>query len=664
MQTGTSHRTAARAAHPLTRLRAAAGALALSLAAACVDDVATGPQLAPPPDASGPAAALVCHADVRAGTLECAPPAGAGGASAVILAGQGIDVRLRSSNLSYDGVDTFRVDVTVENLTRQALGTHDAHSPYYQGIRVFFANGPTSATGAVEVANATGEAFFTAAGQKYFQYPGLLAPGDTTTPMQWRFSVPPTVSSFQFGVYVSALVPHESGWLRMEPFFPSLAVGESMPLHAHPHDVTGRPIPAGTTTWSSADSTVARVAADGTVTGVAPGETFVFATNGARTGLVQVRVSSTAGDVLPPTAHELTISPVHVAADGLDSLTLSVRLTDKGSGTRYIYLHAASPSGIHFANCYSVEPTTGTRADGTFTCRAAIPPHAEGGVWHVTQLSVVDRVQNSRTLWGMGTLATIWGGVSRAVYVRSPTPDVLPPTFTSVAFTPDSIEANGLDSVTVSMEMQDAGSGVTYALAAFRAPAGALASCDSGTPFTGTPAAGVFRCRLAVPAGTEPGTWTLESVETYDATGNFRRLYTAELAAAGYATTLRVSGPPADTTRPALTGFTFSPRTVAANGLDSVTVVVEITDHGSGAERVQTDFVSPSGQRVTCYRYGPSPQPGTTVIPCRFAVGPGRETGEWRIDFVWIDDANDNNRAYFTEELEALGFPVTLTVTP
>jgi hypothetical protein len=204
MQMQTPPRTSLRATltAPIpARLRAAAGALALLLGAGCVDRTATGPELLPPPDAPGRSAVLACRANVRAGTVECASPApGAGGGSAVILGGQGINVRLRSTNPSYDGVDTFRIDVTVENLTGQALGTTDGVTPAPEGVRVFFAHGPASATGEVTVANATGEAAFMAAAQKYFQYDGLLAPGDTTAPLEWRFSMPPTVESFELGV--------------------------------------------------------------------------------------------------------------------------------------------------------------------------------------------------------------------------------------------------------------------------------------------------------------------------------------------------------------------------------------------------------------------------------------------------------------------------------
>ena len=40
------------------------------------------------------------------------------------------------------------------------------------------------------------------------------------------------------------------------------------------------------------------------------------------------------------------------------------------------------------------------------TCRAAVPPHAEGGVWRVSNLYVVDRGQNGRSLFG--TVALPW----------------------------------------------------------------------------------------------------------------------------------------------------------------------------------------------------------------------------------------------------------------
>jgi hypothetical protein len=649
-----------------TRWRAAVGALALCLAAAaCADRTATGPELRLPPDPAGTATtALDCRVDVRAGTLQCAPTGAAGGASAVVVGGQGTNVRLRSTSMTSDGAGTFRMDVTVENLLAQLLGTTDGVTPAAEGVRVFFMNGPTSPTGAVEVANPTGRAMFTAANQPYFQYQGLLAPGDTSEAVEWRFTVAPTVVTFQFQVLVAAPTPREQGWLRMEPFLASLAVGESMVFHAYPYDAAGRPLAAAPITWSSSDSTVARVAADGTVTGLSAGTAILSATDGVRTSrtlAVSVKVPA-GGDVLFPTAHDVTLSARHMNADGADSVTISVRLTDRGTGTRYVYVGLISPSVRHKTSCYAFAPTSGTRADGTFSCRVAAAPRTEGGVWHVSDLHVQDLADRWISIQGTGPILNS-SGVPAYVYVRSPTPDLQAPTFTNVAFTPDSVQANGLDSVTVTLRLQDAGSGVAYAYAAFINPAGnKVVSCETYAPSSGTAADGTFTCRLALPSGAEPGDWTLWSVDARDAAGGMRRMVTSTLLSAGYPTVLRVSGPPADTEPPSLTGFSFSPDTVAANGLDSVTVVMEISDTGSGMEWAQVTFASPSGQKVSCVRYGPSPRPlGTVEISCRVAIASGLETGTWRAS-VMLDDPHQNTRVYDAEDLEALGFPATLTV--
>ncbi|HEX2078506.1 MAG TPA: Ig-like domain-containing protein [Longimicrobium sp.] len=669
MTTGTSPRPATPACSPRTspRLPALAGALALCLAAACVDRTATGPELLPPPDGDGSSAALACRADVRQGTLQCASPApaGAGGGSATILGGQGINVRLRSSGPSYDGADTFRVNVTVENLTGQTLGTADGATPAPEGVRVFFSGGPISSSGAVEVINATGEAFFTAAGQKYFQYEGLLAPGDTSEALEWRFSVPPTVAAFQFWVYVAAPVPHEEGWLRLSPFLPSLAVGESMPLTAQGYDVAGRPVTTGPVTWSSADSTIARVAADGTITAVATGSTRVYATDGDRTSSVLVRVYAAGADVTPPTAHEFAVAEQRVQADGADSVTLSARMTDAGTGIYWLQASLVSPLGAHGTYCIAWDPAQGTRADGTFTCRAPIPLGAEDGLWTMRFVWVRDQAGNDRTTGPVGLRDA---GVPAQVYVHSPNADVQAPTVANVTFTPDSLAANGVDSTTVELQVADAGTGVASAGVWFRGPDGTFWSCEATAPSEGTPADGTFRCRFGFPFDGElAGDWTLDLVRVSDVTGNVRELGPAALDSAGYRRILRVTSPPPDTTAPSLTDFSFSPDTIVANGVDSVTVTMELTDAGAGALRAEVHFIntSPSPQITGCAAYGMNvPHPGSEVITCRFAIPAGGRTGEWRVYFVGMEDNQGNTGVVRGVDLEAQGYPVVLTVTP
>lgn len=192
-----------------------AGALALVLATACTDRPgAVEPGLTPPPP-SDVLAALECTAQVAAGTLQCQTPAPGSISRDLIVGGQGVYVQLRSSNVSYDTVTgVFAADLTVQNLLGQPVGTEDGTTP--SGVRIFFHELPTatSGSGVVEVANPDGDGAFTGSAQPFFLYPEILAPFEHTAPRRWEWSVPRSVGSFSFQVYVHAGTPNELGVLR------------------------------------------------------------------------------------------------------------------------------------------------------------------------------------------------------------------------------------------------------------------------------------------------------------------------------------------------------------------------------------------------------------------------------------------------------------------
>lgn len=187
-------------------------AAAAFLAAGCVDGVPVSPI------ESGAAgmAHLACEVDLRAGGISCAGSTAGlgGGALGAIVGGQGRYVELSSSNLGYDpGTEVFSADVTVKNLANQVIGTTDGVAPDPDGVRVFFVDDPVtvSGSGAVTVRNPDGSGDFTRVGQPYFQYTQALAPGRTSLPIRWEWSVPSTVERFSFMVGVSAAVADEGG---------------------------------------------------------------------------------------------------------------------------------------------------------------------------------------------------------------------------------------------------------------------------------------------------------------------------------------------------------------------------------------------------------------------------------------------------------------------
>lgn len=186
-----------------------AAPLLLALASACSD--VTGPAApaasAPPAPPSATVAALDCTASVAARRITCGD-AGPDGLRAVrIVGGQNVNLRLTSTNITYDSVtQVFGADVTVKNLMVQRIGT--ATGADTAGVTVFFSSGPsaTSGSGRVTVANADGTGDFTSVAQPYFFYHESLPYLGTSLVHRWKWSVPRTVGNFGFRVYVSTEV--------------------------------------------------------------------------------------------------------------------------------------------------------------------------------------------------------------------------------------------------------------------------------------------------------------------------------------------------------------------------------------------------------------------------------------------------------------------------
>jgi hypothetical protein len=172
--------------------------------AACSDQQPVAVRQQEPAQPSTLVQAFDCTASIAEG-LSCRPAGtGAGGASRAIIDGNNVYIKLASSNASYDaGTETFSVDVTVQNLMNEAMGTPDGATADPGGIQVFFVNGITWAgTGPVTVANGDGTGFFTGADQVFHRYPYILDKDEVSPSKTWQFNMPATVTSFSFRVLI------------------------------------------------------------------------------------------------------------------------------------------------------------------------------------------------------------------------------------------------------------------------------------------------------------------------------------------------------------------------------------------------------------------------------------------------------------------------------
>lgn len=265
---------------------------ALGAAAAGCHDQGTLPAAAPGPRTEIQAA-LACRADAAALALTCAPAQGTAGSARgdLVLGGQGVYVLLTSSAPSFDGsTRIFQADLTLQNLIGQAMGTTDGVTADPGGVRVFFAAGPTNG---VTVQNADGTGTFTAAGQPYFAWPGLLPSGGTTAARSWKWLLPAGVTSFSFMVYVAAPVPHPTGWVELGADSVVLQTGATQQLSPVVRDAEGRPVAGARVAWSTSNPAVAAVDSAGVVTVGGTGTAAVTATAGSRTGVLKVIGTST-----------------------------------------------------------------------------------------------------------------------------------------------------------------------------------------------------------------------------------------------------------------------------------------------------------------------------------------------------------------------------------
>ncbi|HEX9937319.1 MAG TPA: glycoside hydrolase family 44 protein [Longimicrobium sp.] len=271
-----------------SRLPLAGVALALAVVAACSE---RSPGVSIPTDRPQPApvtlAALECAATVHPASLACRPASPqAGGARAVILGGQHTFVRLQNTPPVWDaGTRVLTTQMTVANLTGQPMGTRDGAALAPEGVRVFFASGPS---GGVSVVEPSGTGVFTASGQKYYQWNEIVARDGTSAAKTWQFQLPAGVEAFTFTVYVAAPVPHEQGWVSVTPDTVPVAAGGTQQLWAAVRDVVGREIQGLRVTWGTSDPAVATVDSLGVVTVHAAGTATITATSGTRTGTARI----------------------------------------------------------------------------------------------------------------------------------------------------------------------------------------------------------------------------------------------------------------------------------------------------------------------------------------------------------------------------------------
>ncbi len=261
--------------------RSFASGLGVVLLAACSD--ATAPIAAPSAvnPVSKSVTAVACTVSVSTESVSCAGPSSApsslaankGVSPQLIVGGQNTNVTLASSNF-VRSAGAISFDVTVKNLIEQPLGTLDGSTVDANGIRVFFAGGPTPISGGtVTVQNADGTAMFLGSNQPYFKYNVMLQQGQTTPAKTWQFALAGGATDFTFTVYVAAEALYPNGYVANVQRQLILDPNETAQLTGVARSAYGRPTGAAVTytmdTTTGPSVTSAGLVSAGAVRGVA-----------------------------------------------------------------------------------------------------------------------------------------------------------------------------------------------------------------------------------------------------------------------------------------------------------------------------------------------------------------------------------------------------------
>ncbi|HEV2736638.1 MAG TPA: hypothetical protein VGV85_17450, partial [Longimicrobiaceae bacterium] len=174
---------------------------------------------------------------------------------------------------------------------------------------------------------------------------------------------------------------------------------------------------------------------------------------------------------------------------------------------------------------------------------------------------------------------------------------------------------------------------------------------------------GTWKCRLTIPRSAPAGTLNVSTVVIQDQAGTVRFYGGEKPETMEFSATIQVTSRTEDLVPPALTGFTLSAGSVdLSTGPKSVDATVNATDE-TGLVRVQVLLRGPNNARNSCASDLLDGTAKTLAMKCTVAFGQSAPSGAWQVAAVVVYDVVGNFRFYLTPELQAAGFPTTLTVT-
>jgi hypothetical protein len=362
-------------------------------------------------------------------------------------------------------------------------------------------------------------------------------------------------------------------------------------------------------------------------------------------------------------ATAMTVSGSDTVGPQLTALSFDSTINlSGGDGTFHFSASATDRSGVSDAilrfdgalgSFYIFGSSADTWLDGTSASTSTIAVSTPPGAYHLTEVDLQDTAGNS-SVYTAAQVAAL--GLPTSLTVTGS--DTVGPTLTGLSFDPTIDLSAGAATFHFGASATDR-SGVNDVVLRFD---GALGSQYIFGSFADPWADGSSASTSTIAVSTPSGTYHLTEVDLYDTAGNTSVYTTAQLQAAGYATTVTVSA--SDVTGPTLTGFTHPTNVSLLGGAASVTFGVSATDRsGIRSAVVRFDKGLFGTGSSTAYIFGTVADPWTDGASSDVETIPtSTPAGVYTVTSLQVIDTAGNTSTYTTAQLAALGYSTTITV--
>ena len=370
-------------------------------------------------------------------------------------------------------------------------------------------------------------------------------------------------------------------------------------------------------------------------------------------------------DTTPPELVAVNLAPASIdVTSGSAIVTLTATITDDLSGFDYGYFYIYSASRAQYKTVYLGESSriSGSALDGQYETTITFPQFSEAGDWTLDYGYLYDKTTNRQYYYENDLNA-----LGNTIVSVTSEEDITSPEITGIEITPVEIDVSTGDaSITLMTSITDDLAAFDYAYFYFYSASNNQYKISYiGNRTSGDSFAGTYQETVTFPQYSEAGDCRIQYIYLYDKGANRWTHYEQDLIDMGLSISFAMIADPQDIQAPMLSGFGFTPEVVnTILSPASTTFSMNITDNLSGFTSGQLRATSPSdGQNHWVY-FSSYYQTSGDELNGEYQIAKEfprySEFGEWKINYLYLYDKTTNRITYYTQDLDALGFPTTI----